>query len=70
MEVEYKIVAPKEVTWDDKKNDEHHNRRQALLRFMNAGSRVILKYRLLKRLAKIKEFIGGLTKQEVRKKVE
>jgi hypothetical protein len=37
---------------------------------MNAGSRVILKYRLLKRLAKIREFIGGLTKQEVRKKVE
>lgn len=36
---------------------------------MNAGSRVILKYRLLKRLAKIKEFIGDLSKQEVRKKV-
>lgn len=46
-------------TWDDKKNDEHHNRRTALQRFMNAGSRVILKYRLLKRIAKIKSFIGS-----------
>lgn len=59
------------MTWDDKKNDEHHARRLALLRFMNAGTKVILKYRLLKRLSKIREFIGSCTtKQEVRKLVE
>jgi hypothetical protein len=54
VEVEFKILTPKELSWDDKKNDEHHNRRQALLRFMNAGTRVILKYRLAKRLGKIR----------------
>ena len=38
---------------------------------MNAGSRVILKYRLLKRLDKIKAFLAGCaTKQDVRKKIE
>lgn len=56
--MELKIVSPQETSWDDKKNDEHHARRKALLRFMNAGSKVILKYRLLKRLEKIKEFLS------------
>ena len=57
-------------TWDDKKNDEHNNRRKALLRFMNAGTKVIMKYRLLKRLAKIQDFIGNRNRQEVKKLVE
>ncbi len=64
-------MPSKEPTWDDKRNDEHHNRRQALLRFMNAGSKVILKRRLLKRLTKIKAFLADCAnKQDVRKKVE
>lgn len=71
VEVELKILTPKQLTWDDKKNDQHHNRRQALFKFMDAGSRVILKYRLLKRLGKIRQFLGGCkNKQEVRKKIE
>jgi hypothetical protein len=38
---------------------------------MNAGSRVILKSRLLKRLDKIRAFLADCaTKQDVRKKVE
>ena len=38
---------------------------------MNAGSKVILKYRLLKRLDKIKEFLYDChSKEMVRKKVE
>ena len=38
---------------------------------MSAGTKVILKYRLLKRLNKIKRFLGGCqTKQEVKKLVE
>jgi hypothetical protein len=38
---------------------------------MNAGSKVILKRRLLKRLAKIKAFLADCAnKQDVRKKVE
>ena len=68
--VQFKTLPQKEITWDDKQNDEHHNRRTALVRFMNAGTKVILKYRMLKRLAKIREFIGqSRTKQEVKKKV-
>lgn len=59
--VQFKVVPDKSVTWDDKKNDEHLNRRKALTRFMNAGTKVILKYRLLKRLEKIKELIGHRT---------
>ena len=71
VHVEYQILQQKEVTWDDKQNDQHHNRRKALLKFMNAGTKVILKYRLLKRLQKIKQFLADCTsKQEVRKKVE
>ncbi len=52
--VEFKVAPPKTVTWDDKQNDEHHNRRKALTRFMNAGTKVIVQYRLAKRLGKIK----------------
>jgi hypothetical protein len=38
---------------------------------MNAGTKVILKYRLLKRLEKIKDLIGHrTTKQEVKKLVD
>lgn len=38
---------------------------------MKAGSRVILKYRLLKRLTKIKAFLADCAnKQEVRKKIQ
>ena len=38
---------------------------------MNAGTRVIQKYRMLKRLAKIKEFLADCTSKEaVRRKVE
>lgn len=38
---------------------------------MNAGTRVILKYRLAKRLSKIREFLNGCKdKKEVRKKIE
>jgi hypothetical protein len=38
---------------------------------MNAGSRVILKYRMLKRLTKINAFLAGCAnKQDVKKKVE
>lgn len=38
---------------------------------MEAGTKVIKKYRLLKRLAKIKDFLSGCkNKQEVAKKVE
>ena len=38
---------------------------------MNAGTKVILKYRLLKRLQKIKDFIGHrTTRQEVKKLVD
>lgn len=69
--VQLSKVPIKVVTWDDKQNDEHHNRRIALLRFMNAGTKVILKYRLLKRLAKIKELLCNCrTKVEVKKLVE
>ena len=71
VEVQFKIVLEKTVTWDDKQNDEHFNRRKALTRFMNAGTKVILKYRLLKRLQKIKDFIGHrTTRQEVKKLVD
>lgn len=69
--VEFKIVTPQTVSWDDKQNDEHHHRRKALVRFMNAGSKVILKYRMLKRLARIREFIGECSsKEEVKKLVD
>ena len=69
--VQLKIVPEKTATWDDKQNDEHLNRRKALTRFMNAGTKVILKYRLLKRLEKIKNLIGQrTTKQEVKKLVD
>lgn len=37
---------------------------------MNAGTKVIMKYRLLKRLAKIQDFIGNRNRQEVKKLVE
>jgi len=38
---------------------------------MNAGTKVILKYRMLKRLAKIQQFIGNCsTQQEVKKLVD
>ena len=38
---------------------------------MNAGTKVILKYRMLKRLSKIKEFLADCTSKEaVRRKVE
>lgn len=57
-------MPQKTVGWDDKQNDEHHNRRKALLRFMNAGTRVILKYRLLKRLGKIKEFLSKCSNKQ------
>lgn len=39
--------------------------------FMRAGSRLIIQFRLLKRLAKIKQFLSDCkSKQDVRKKVE
>ena len=58
------------MTWDDKQNDEHHNRRAALLRFMNAVTKVILKYRMLKRLGKIRALLAGCeSKQQVRRLV-
>ena len=69
--VEFNTLPEKTVTWDDKQNDQHLNRRKALTRFMNAGTKVILKYRLLKRLEKIKDLIGHrTTKQEVKKLVD
>lgn len=38
---------------------------------MNAGTKVILKYRMLKRLSKIKEFLADCpSKEAVRRKVE
>jgi hypothetical protein len=40
--VQFKALVPKQPTWDDKQNDEHYNRRKALLRFTQAGTKVIL----------------------------
>lgn len=71
MAVEFKTVPDKIATWDDKQNDEHHNRREALARFMKAGTKVILHYRLMKRLSKIQEMLSTCkNKEEVSKLVE
>lgn len=57
--VELKKILPRVLTWDDKKNDELANRKLALQRFMGAGSQIIIRYRLQKRITKIKEFLRG-----------
>ena len=67
--VQFKTVPQKTVTWDDKQNDEHHNRREALVRFMKAGTKVILHYRMMKRLAKIKELLSPYPTREAVKKM-
>ena len=58
------------MTWDKNKNDNLKLRKNKLQIFMNAGSKVIEKYRLEKRLAKIREFLSDCqTKEDVAKKV-
>ena len=38
-------------------------------KFVSLGTRIIIKYRLTKRLGKIKAFIKNLNKDEVQKKI-
>lgn len=70
-EVEYEKYVKRDFKWDMNKNDELKLRKEKLQIFMNAGSKIIEKYRLVKRLNKIKQFLEGCyTKEDVAKKVE
>lgn len=53
-EVEYEKYVVRDFKWDMNKNDELKLRKEKLQMFMNAGSKIIEKYRLVKRLKKIR----------------
>jgi len=53
-EIDLTKLVPLTVTWDINKNNELKIRKEKLQAFIKAGSRIITRFRLLKRLDQIK----------------